>query len=179
MGEQVTVQELRDYWTYIDELKPGQAIERYIETSAMPSWDQICQQLDWDHYKLNDGYFSRKDHGFCGVYILFGLETEKRLAPATINRNCGQDQNGTLYIGEAGWLNQRLNQMRRSLRGEDTHGASRMWRQSAILNSRFPSNKLGVAILLTRVSMHPWIERDLIRAYLNSFGDTPPLNCSF
>jgi hypothetical protein len=177
--QQISVGELKEYWKYIENLKDGDVIERYVATYEMPAWNEICYGLDWRLHRADAGYFGRKEHGYCGVYRVIGLVTDNAIRPATISRACGDDESGTLYLGETGWLNQRLNQLRRSLHGEDTHGASRMWRQSAALKSRFPSSKLGVAVLFTKVRMHGWIERDLVRAYLNSFGDTPPLNCSF
>lgn len=176
----ISVSELEDYWKYRQNLKNGEIIMRYIETSEMPPWEAICLHLNWHIYRVNAGYFSRKDVGYVGVYRLVALEVDDApTRPATIRRVCGEDRSGTLYIGEGGWLNQRLNQLRRSLRSEDTHGASRMWRDSAVLKSKFPLNKLRVAVLFTPVGMSGHIEQDLIRAYLNSFGDTPPLNCSY
>ena len=177
--QQISVRELEEYWEWRANLKNGEEIRRYVQTSQMPPWSKICSDLPWQHFMVDDGYFSKKDHGFCGVYRLIGLATENRFKPAAISRACGEDASGTLYVGESGWLNERLNQLRRSLHGEDTHGASDMWRQSELLKSTFPSNKLGVSMLFTDVLMHGFVERDIIRAYLNSFGDTPPLNCSF
>jgi hypothetical protein len=87
---------------------------------------------------------------------------------ATLNRVYGQDISGTLYIGETGNLSSRLNQLRLS-----THGAIRALRRIPLLN--YPSNKLGVALLFTGRDTSG-VERDLIHAYMNSFGDTPPLN---
>jgi len=175
----ISVWELQEYWNYIETLEPGQVIERHIHGSQMPLWDKICSELGWRVHKLDDGYFDRKRFGYCGVYRLIGLATNEAVSPATISRSCGEDSTGTLYVGESGWLNERVNQMRRSLRGEGTHGASSLWSRSEILQSKFPREKLGVAMLFTNPKMHPWIESDLMSAYLNSFGDTPPLNCSF
>ena len=61
-------------------------------------------------------------------YRLFGLTSEGDInAPAILNRVCGQDTTGTLNIGHAGNLNNRLNQLRRSLLGsEKPHGAYRL-----------------------------------------------------
>ena len=39
----------------------------------------------------------------------------------------------------------------------------------------FPK-KLGIALLFTTLRDTKSVEGDLIRAYMNSFGDTPPLN---
>ena len=110
---------------------------------------------------------------------LVGLTQVQGWHPTRIPRLGGEDETGTLYIGEAGWLHERLNQFRRSCHREESHGAGRMWRDCDLLSVNFPMDKLGVAILGTSVRMHEKIEGDLVRAYLNSFGDTPPLNCSY
>ncbi len=179
-NDTISVRQLQDYWQYVEDLKVGEIRERYIGTRDMPPWEEICRDLCWDLYRVDDGYFSKKDIGHCGVYRLFGLsDDDKVIASAVINRVCGPDSSGTLYIGEFGWLNERLNQLRRSLHREDTHGASALWRQSTALRSKFPIEKLGVAVLSTGARTYKMIEEDLVRAYLNSFGDTPPLNCSF
>ena len=179
VDSQVSVSKLQDYWRYIEGLKDSVVIEGYIPTSKMPPWDEICSELPWQTYCIDGGPFRNKHHGYCGVYRLIGLVTDRPLKPATISRTCTDDATGTLYIGEAGWLNDRLNQLRRSLHSEDSHPASRMWKQSPVLRSKFPANKLGVSLFFTSVRMHKLVESDLIRAYLNAFGDTPPLNCSF
>jgi hypothetical protein len=175
--EKKSVAELEAYWEYYDNLKDGDVITQFVHTPAMPSWSKICLSLHWHQNRL--GRFREKHHGFCGVYRLVALTNERWWHPARIPRLGGEDDSGTLYIGEAGWLHQRLNQLRRSCTKEDSHGVGKMWRDCDLLRGRFPLNKLGVAILGTSVQMRKKIEYDLIRAYLNSFGDTPPLNCSF
>jgi hypothetical protein len=88
---------------------------------------------------------------------------------------CGQDTTGTLNIEHAGNLNNRLNQLRRSLLGsEKPHGAYRL-KDIPLLEKQFSSNKLAIALLFTGNSPS-LVEGDLIKAYMNSFGDTPPLN---
>jgi hypothetical protein len=57
---------------------------------------------------------------------------------------------------------------------EDSHGAISMLKQIRCLDY-FPK-KLGIALLFTSLSDTKSVEKDLIRAYMNSFGDTPPLN---
>jgi hypothetical protein len=176
-SETVSVSELQNYWKYVEGLKSGDVIERHVWTREMPTWGEICDVLPWRLYRI--GRFTQKNHGYCGVYRLVALAHEKVWRPACIPRLGGEDETGTLYVGETGWLNTRLNQLRRSCKGETTHGAGRMWRDCDVLQERYPLSKLGIAILATRRSMHGLIEADLIRAYLNSFGDTPPLNCSY
>ena len=116
----------------------------------------------------DDGYFSKKSHGHYGVYRLVGLAQDGEIRQlATISRVCGEDRTGTLYIGEAGTLNKRLNQLRKG-----SHQASRF---PTILREKFPMRRLAIASLFTSRSTK-MIENDLLQAYVNSFGDTPPLN---
>jgi hypothetical protein len=173
-AKQISIGELLEYWKYAETLKPGDIIERYIEPHRMPPWNEICSGLNWQLRTVDGGYFGSKEFGYAGVYRLFGLAAgDQACDDQSSYRPIGTS---TLYIGESGWLNQ----LRRSLNhSEDTHGAIRMWRKTPILSARFPSSKLGVGILFTSVKMHGWVEQDLIRAYMNSFGDSPPLNCSF
>jgi hypothetical protein len=179
--QKIDVADLRAYWDYLGTIEEGFEIKQHVLTTKMPPWNDICIELSWRWYGVNDGFFRRKHHGYCGVYRLVGLEADGAFSkPAAISRLGGQDRSGTLYIGESGMLNERLNQLRAALlRGGDTHGAGRMWRDSTLLVSRFPTSRLAIAMLATDPRFGEWIEKDLIRAYLNSFGDSPPLNCSF
>jgi hypothetical protein len=94
---------------------------------------------------------------------------------ACFNRACGQDTTGTLYIGRGRPLSSRLNALRRSLRrGSPNHGASETLRYYARLNQNFPPNKLAIAVLRCFKCEHA--EGDLLDAYINSFGEIPPLN---
>jgi hypothetical protein len=173
-SQQLSVSELQAYWKQVDTLTEGEWIG-VISIYQMPPWTDICQELNWHFHQVDGGYFSAKNHGFCGVYRLIALASEGDLTkPAPLNRVCGQDTTGTLYIGEARDLSQRLNQLRRSAdRRERSHGAIGMLRQITKLD--YPTEKLGIALLFT--SRHTrGVERDLLHAYINSFGDTPPLN---
>jgi hypothetical protein len=76
-------------------------------------------------------------------------------------------------LAEAAANTAQLRRSARSHRPERSHGAIEMLRQIPILD--FPLNKLGVALLFTGHDT-TGVERDLIHAYMNSFGDTPPLN---
>jgi hypothetical protein len=173
---QLSVDMLREYWKKIDTLAEGEALIS-LSIFEMPPWNDLCRELSWEFHKIGSGYFSAKNHGGCGVYRLIALASEgDPTKPAVLNRVCGQDLTGTLYIGEAKSLSNRLNQLRRSARShrpESSHGAIGMLRQIPILD--FPLNKLGVALLFT-IQHTEMVERHLIHAYMNSFGDTPPLN---
>ena len=168
--QQVSVYELKKYWRTVDGLAEGDRMEE-IPLFYMPPWNDLCSELDWKSCLLEDAYFSRKHHRYCGVYRLIGLASEGDLTrPATLSRLCGQDTTGTLYIGYASSLNKRLNQLR-----QGSHNAVRMLRSVPLL--KFPSKSLAIAFLFTGLAARA-VERDLIRAYMNSFGDTPPLNYS-
>lgn len=167
---QITTRELTKYWDAIGENDQNIAV---LQGWRMPPWNDICAKLPWEKYLLGGGYWSKKNHGFAGVYRLIALETngDKECA-APLSRLLGIDTSGTLYVGEATMLHERLNQMRRR---RPTHNAIAALANSS-LSELFPNEKLAVAILRTDGRMREWIEKDLIRAYMKSFGDTPPLN---
>lgn len=173
---EINVQALQEHWRRSHALVVGESIS-VIPIHMMPPWDAVCTELNWSLYHVSGGYFSARHHGFCGVYRLIALEVAGDLQrPAKLNRLCGQDPTGTLYIGEASNLSSRLNQLRRSARkyrSERSHGAISMLRQITRLD--YPEEKLGVALMFTGRHTRS-IERDLLNAYINSFGDTPPLN---
>ena len=126
---QLNVGMLKDHWARVDALAVGESIGM-ISISQMPPWDNLCSELPWQIYSIEGGSFSAKDHGFCGVYRLIALASEGDLKkPAVLNRICGRDMTGTLYIGEAKSLSNRLNQLRRSARShrpERSQGAISM-----------------------------------------------------
>jgi hypothetical protein len=168
---QVSVYELQKYWRAV-ETRDGIEV---LPLCYMPPWNDLCSDLGWELHLVEGGYFSRKHHDYWGVYRLIGLTSEGDLTrPAVLNRVCGQDATGTLYIGYAISLSHRLNQLRRSLLSrEDSHSAVRMMNRIPLL--KFPPNKLAIALRST--GRYPrFVERCLIEAYINSFGDPPTLN---
>jgi len=184
--EPATVRELQNDWAW----QFGKAGEETfpVQPNRMPSWHSICFELDWHTSFGMEHSFTMKRHGAgYGVYRIIGLSNEPFPRPATINRLGGEDTSGTLYIGE-GWLPGRINQFRYW----DKHGGAGRYRNCRILMERFPLSKLGVSILynrkamaggdadskLTQKAMAEMVEKDLLLTYLNTFGDTPPLNCS-
>jgi hypothetical protein len=167
----LTASQLQARWEEIDAAEPGSVFVG-LTIREMPPWDEICSKLTWELHLLDDGSFSSKHHGFCGVYRLIALEREGDLTkPAALHRVCGQDTSGTLYIGKANDLSRRLNKLK--LSGWGSHSVISMMRQ--IPHFELFAKKLGIALLFT-VRDAQGVEGDLIRAYLNSFGDTPPLN---
>jgi hypothetical protein len=100
------------------------------------------------------------------------------VAPEPLDRVAGRDVSGTLYIGESSDLSARLNQFRRSgwgYRNEDSHGAVSMLKEIAPLRKYLP-DRIAIALHFTSVRDTKCVEKHLLRSYLNTFGDTPPLN---
>jgi hypothetical protein len=164
MIDQLSVSDLQEYWKRVDAMVEGDSIG-IISIRRMPPWDDLCEGLGWHYHRVDGGYFTAKHHGFCGVYRLIALaEAGDVRKPAVLTRVCGQDNTGTLYIGEAGNLSLRLNQLRRSARkhrGEGSHGAITMLRQITRLD--YPPDKLAIALMFTGRSTRG-VERDLINA---------------
>ncbi len=173
--EPLSAAQLRNRWKQMAAATEVTAFD-VIPTWCMPPWEEICEQLSWQHYVLDDGYFDAKRFGCCGVYRIVALEADKDISrPATLNRLCDQDKTGTLYIGQSSRLSDRMNQLRRTTRGrgERSHGA-----YGALLNIKkinFPVGKLAVALMFTGRDTK-YVEGELIRAYMNSYGDPPVLN---
>jgi len=169
-NERITVSQLEEYWDAVSAAKEGDSFQ-HIPLNRLPPWEKICSELRWHHYLLSAGYFSGESHGFRGVYRLIGLAAPGKLnEPALLNRVCKQDLSGTLYIGCAGRLHERLNQMRVR---RPTHDAIISLRRIPTLD--FPQEKLAVALLYTGRAFRT-VETMLIEAYMGTFGDTPPLN---
>lgn len=115
-----------------------------------------------------------------GVYRLIALNEQGN--PATLNRMCGGDTTGTLYIGVEGKTfsdRSRLGQLVRSLRSprrrtNQEHQAGYRLRSHPELNSRFPEAR--VALTWCYCDTPTSAERALFEVYFASFGDNPPLN---
>ena len=171
----ISVAELQNYWHAVGELKGDESIACVLPFQ-MPPWEFVCLKLDWDIYRVSGGYYSRRDHGFWGVYRLFALASDDDIStPATFSRLCCQDPTGTLYIGKASSLNDRLNQLRRSLCGERERSHRAAGALRALPGLHIPVSRLAIASLFTGRAIGT-IERDLIEAYRNTYGDAPPLN---
>jgi hypothetical protein len=158
-----SVSQLKKLWERNDAAGPDDALG-LLQLYEMPSWEDLCRELDWHHYLVENGSFGKKQFGFHGVYRLIALASKGVLSkPATLNRACGQDTSGTLYIGEASNLSRRLNQLRRSAghRREASHGAVRMLQRIARLD--YPAEKLGIALMFTGRDTRS-VEQDLLNA---------------
>jgi hypothetical protein len=116
-----------------------------------------------------------------GVYRLVALAEPGVSTPAILDRICGRDQTGTLYIGCADALGSRLSKLVRSLRRPKRewvtnreHNAGYLLRRNTSPSLRFPTTKLAVTW-----SNHPrplLAEGHLLLCYRAWFGEGPPLN---
>jgi hypothetical protein len=117
-----------------------------------------------------------------GVYRLIGLDDNGR--PAVLDRMCGLDETGTLYIGKEGKTfadRSRLTKLVRSLQVprhgpvyNSEHNAGYRLRSHSFLSARFPPER--VALTWCYSSSPGLAEGALFESYFDSFGDTPPLN---
>jgi hypothetical protein len=183
--QQIAVQDLRSNWE-------ADAAEYSMPVQCMPPWNAVCSELPWKPRccPILGVRFKELSFEYPGVYRLIGCASHERkrfrmasretenfrvIFPAVINRACGQDTTGTLYIGCGRPLSRRLNALRRSLHhGSADHGAPETLRYYARLNQGFPPDNLAIAV-------YPCFhcadaESDLLDAYINSFGEIPPLN---
>lgn len=176
-GQRYSAADLTRYWRYIDDRVEGESYG-IIPASQLPPWQDLCENLGWRLATLSGGSFSKKSNFGAGVYRVISLNAAGDFAnPEHFNRIRGIDTSGTLYIGETRSLHTRLNQLIRSgLRSnQDSHKIFGLMRRIPCL--KFDFDKLAVAFIQTGVS-HFTAENDLIRSYMNTFGDTPPLNYS-
>jgi hypothetical protein len=101
--------------------------------------------------------------------------------PMIINRVCGQDQTGTLYIGLARRsVRFRLQQLMRSLReprqfrSHKEHDAGRAIHRNPLLKEKFPRECLAVRWAYDNNPQ--FFEGNLLAHYFKCFGEIPPLN---
>src|SRR6476646_3224585 len=93
-----TVQELLDTWKLNGD---------FIPLELMPPWNDICSKLTGLRYSAGGYTFRTRKFGFPGIYRLIGVSSNGK--PAVISRAGGEDTTGTLYIGCARRLSDRLN----------------------------------------------------------------------
>jgi hypothetical protein len=110
-----------------------------------------------------------------GIYRLIGLNDAGK--PATLDRICGSDRTGTLYVGCEGKnfaVRNRLSKLVRSLRAgdgiyNDEHNAGARLRRHPKLSERFPISKLAITWCYSAECY--LAERCLLDAYFASFGE--------
>lgn len=123
----------------------------------------------WETTRLESGAWDQR----AGVYRLIGLEDTTGLSPAVIQRVCGNDVTGTLYIGAAEVLRNRIGSLVQTLRPDIFRSAPHK-SLTAKLAARFPTDSLAIS---WEFSDRPWDrENELLQAYVAEFGELPPHN---
>jgi hypothetical protein len=122
---------------------------------------------------------SRYSRQWNGVYRIFSPNT-------TIDRICGRDPTGTLYLGRAGskrgWsiLRTRIQEIARK-----SHHATSGWSYSELLRKKFPWESLALEWAYTETRLNyrgdtipgsKVAEGWLLSCYNDSFGEYPPMN---
>lgn len=155
-----------------------------IEIDGRPHWNEDIPGVWYGPRSVKDigSYIGKYVKARGGVYRLVAMADVKTMTPMVINRVCGRDQTGTLYIGYADTsVSFRLQQLMRSLRARDgfvssEHGAGKMLGRSPQLKEMFPRECLAVNWTYHE---HPYtFERNLLWHYFKCFGEIPPLNVS-
>jgi hypothetical protein len=114
----LSVSDLEEHWRAIEGTPDGEYGPDQIPLRCLPPWPALCAELGWSLHLARGGYFTKKRHGYCGVYRLIALDAERDpTKTAALDRVCGRDSTGTLYIGQADKLHVRLNDLRRSRHG--------------------------------------------------------------
>jgi hypothetical protein len=106
-----------------------------------------------------------------GVYRLIALDVNGK--PMPLNRVCGVDETGTLYIGATD--RQLLNRLGGLVKTHRADYAGQPHRQLSIpLTDRFPADRLAISWEYTEM---PWPrEAELLMAYEDELGELPPNN---
>ena len=132
-------------------------------------------------YRLSDrdrGAWFRSCEDRPGVYRLVGLQDDPAsLQPALLNRACGQDEFGTLYIGAATRsLQSRLAQLVAQHLPPPSKGRGHVAMPMALART-FPASRLAVCWSYVGHDVDAFAtERTLLVAYRDVFGERPPLN---
>ena len=144
--------------------------------SGKPLHWNVSVPGDWQGlYSLNDlgSYVSSFCEDKPGVYRLIGLDDSGK--PAELDRLCGRDTTGTLYIGKEGKTfsnRSRLGRLVRSLRSPSTwgynqeHAAGYRLRRHPELTALFPPNKVALTWCYCRTPRSA--ECALFEAYFES-----------
>jgi hypothetical protein len=107
-----------------------------------------------------------------GVYRLIALRNTTSFEPLTLARVCGRDQEGTVQIGGARNLHNRLSQLVMASRGDYRGKPHRVL--CAPLAKLLPAERLAFS---WQTHDEPWVrEKELLLAYEAAFGELPPNN---
>ena len=135
------------------------------------AWSTPCfvQALDgpgkWNHVLLD----------FPGVYRLVALDGDGSMMPRVCKRLCGDDESGTLYVGQSAYLHGRVSLL---VGSTDPASPVQAYRKlPEILMRTFSVECLAVTWQRSDSADLAWSrEGDLLRNYVTTFGELPPLN---
>ena len=110
-----------------------------------------------------------------GVYRLVALKEPNSLVPEPLNRVCGTDETGTVYIGKSNELQHRVAELVMQHRvGNLTKAHVPL---SAKMAEKFDENRLAVCWEFSPEGASPRArEAQLLALYNAEFGELPPLN---
>ena len=125
--------------------------------------------------KLNFNSFGEGFPDAKGIYYIIGVDKVGNVIP--INRICGTDTDGVLYIGESGCIQDRIGYFIKTILPNyktDCHSGGKMYCCSEPIRIMFPKENLLVKYELCED--HVERELELIQNYIQKFGELPPLN---
>ncbi len=109
-----------------------------------------------------------------GVYKLIAMSNG---APVAVDRFLGKDSDGVLYIGKANAFLDRVINLKKSILPQyvgTSHDCGTRYKSHQVIGERFPLSELYIQLW---PSDNPTeLERELLKAYRNCFGEVPPLN---
>jgi hypothetical protein len=129
------------------------------------------------YYKLNFQNSSENMPDNGGVYKI--IATDGYGNPKSINRVCGIDKDGILYIGESNSIQKRMGDFTKSaVRNykSTNHSGGVLYSQSDLLCEQYPYNDFYV--MYEVCDNHTNKEKELLKDYFLMFGEYPPLNNS-
>jgi hypothetical protein len=109
-----------------------------------------------------------------GVYKIIAINNGK-LKP--VNRFLGTDISGVLYIGEAISFLDRVINLKKSISPDYTgaaHICGRRYKSNPNIAKQFPFEMLFVDLIPSESPEE--LEKKLLKEYLDTFGEVPPLN---
>lgn len=134
-------------------------------------WSELHRVTDRE-----EGLWSRWCEDGTGLYRLVALMPGAGIDATPLQRVCGLDPTGTLYIGSTSSLHRRISQLVRS-RDTDRFKGRNYRPLPTRLAEAFPAKKLAVCWINLPECLDRFAdERNLIAAYVDTFGEPPPLN---
>ena len=111
-----------------------------------------------------------------GVYRLIWV-ADGAEKPESINRVLNIDKEGVLYIGQSSNLSARFKSMVKSFStNQKGHVAARRYNSIEKLTKKIPKNEIWFQYEQYEVNTIKAEEKELLKKYVNTFGEAPPLN---